>query len=319
MSAQGVFTRMKRVRFVDGEITTGTPATGFVACGDGTAYPLEVTLAQIAEIFHRVEDAWFIAGTAYAGTGDPNLEPTYGVTIYASTVGDPGFRSYAPTSSNLLSRGYTTIEEIPPVVIDPLNEPYLKAAYDSGSGVYYRDISDNERGILIELILPSWNIGTGNVANAFSFMTESTAYALDSFFFYSGSAFDLDPPDFPDYANASVVFTGYVAVVKTNPANSVVAASNRFFLGVEFSARDSLSTLIISTNKDSVSGTPTELSGCRYIIRLSGSVDVSCPIYADNTGYPFLGGTDFIHEAQEWFPYAKAAGPVWNSLTGAKL
>ena len=69
MSAQGVYTNELRVTFVDGQ-ETPTPDVGFVACGAGTGFPMEVTGAntrekfdKIAEIMYRVKDAWFTAGS----------------------------------------------------------------------------------------------------------------------------------------------------------------------------------------------------------------------------------------------------------------
>ena len=52
--AKGVYTRIKRFTFVKGWLTGGTdPADGSVECGDGTPYPMLVTLDQVAEIFYR--------------------------------------------------------------------------------------------------------------------------------------------------------------------------------------------------------------------------------------------------------------------------
>ena len=64
MSA-GIYTNDLRFAFVNGWLTGGTdPADGSVECGPGTAFPMEVTLDQVAEIFYRVKDAWFTGGSA---------------------------------------------------------------------------------------------------------------------------------------------------------------------------------------------------------------------------------------------------------------
>lgn len=53
MSAQGVFTNNYRVKFVE---KSGSEV------GNGTAFPMLVTLDQLAEILYRVKDAWFTSG-----------------------------------------------------------------------------------------------------------------------------------------------------------------------------------------------------------------------------------------------------------------
>jgi len=303
--AQAVYTRKKRFEWVEKTLSE---------VGDGTQYPLEVTLDQIAEIFHRVKDAKFSSGYATVNTGDPETEPAFGYFIYSSTAITTD-RAYGLSGGNLTYRGYTTKEEVTPITIDPANIPYLGDAYDAGNGDNYLDIADNERGILIQTILPSWNINTGDVVTAFSVNCSNPEASTDPEFFYSGFAFDLDPPT-PAATSATVVFTGYIAVVKEAPNHSFIAPSNRYFIEMEFSAQDSIPVLKISTNEASISGSPTEISGCRYVMRLAGGAEVSCPIYADNTGYDFVGGNDFIHEATEWFPYQDQNGDVWNPTTG---
>jgi len=52
-----------RVKFVKGWLTGGTdPADGSVECGDGTAYPIEVTPNQLQKIFYRVRDSEWTGG-----------------------------------------------------------------------------------------------------------------------------------------------------------------------------------------------------------------------------------------------------------------
>ena len=63
-----------RVKFIKGWETGGTdPEDGSVECGDGTAYPLEVTVEQLEAIFHGVKDSKVTDGafTHDASFGDP--------------------------------------------------------------------------------------------------------------------------------------------------------------------------------------------------------------------------------------------------------
>ena len=54
-----------RVKFIKGWETGGTE-NGGVECGDGTAYPMEVTVEQLSEIMYRVRDAEFVSGSLTA-------------------------------------------------------------------------------------------------------------------------------------------------------------------------------------------------------------------------------------------------------------
>jgi hypothetical protein len=60
---------------------------------------------------------------------------------------------------------------------------------------------------------------------------------------------------------------------------------------------------------------------CQYILRLE-SDDATCQVYfATDPSTTNETGTDFIHEPQVWWPYAKdnPAVPVWDTDNGAKL
>ena len=89
-----------RVKYVKGWHTTdGTdPGDGSaVECGEGTAYPLEVTVDQLAEIFYRVKDATWSGYLDYSGGAVFSVEvarpvdPTeqYHTRGYRDAAGDP--------------------------------------------------------------------------------------------------------------------------------------------------------------------------------------------------------------------------------------
>ena len=302
--SQGVFTRMKRVSFVNGWLTGGTdPADGSVECGDGTAYPMQVTLDQIAEIFYRVKDAYFTGGSIF------QTEFFATPTIYASTAA-PAQKATQIDSPYLgLYRSYT-IEE------NALDTAYFDTPYDAGYGSNWMDMSGKERGMWLDwsLTRPDWVSTTAGqeLINAFSFgsITDSGTY----------------PPDTTNYFNTGgttegcygkVYFNGQIAIIKTNPSHSIVAPTNTYYIGLEF-VMTSLGLLPIGggTWINSPFGalySPFEV--CRYVMRLSGG-DVSCPVYMDTTVGTSHGGTDFIHEAVEWFPYQDGNGNVWNPSTG---
>ena len=58
-----------RVKFIKGWHTDdpdGDPEDGSVVCGDGTSYPMKVTVEQLSEIMYRVRDAEFVSGSLTA-------------------------------------------------------------------------------------------------------------------------------------------------------------------------------------------------------------------------------------------------------------
>lgn len=92
--SEAVFTAEKRVTFVKGWLTGGTdPADGSVECGDGTIYPMEVTLDQAAEIFYRVKKARITSGGFSAS----------GTFEYYYPVSDYGYRFEYTTTSEVTS------------------------------------------------------------------------------------------------------------------------------------------------------------------------------------------------------------------------
>lgn len=341
MSAVHVSTRMKRVTFVKGEVTSGTPAEGFVACGPGTPFPMEVTEGTvadkfdiIAEVLYRVKEAKFISGSAtmseegslefIAPTTQP---PTRAFTRSPINPGDP--YSY-------FVRGYTTPQTAVPVKYDP----YLQVGYDRGDGEMYRDVSDNERGMWLPYAaseLPHWNDIPGSDSERLV-----TAFSFNQLLYGSSDPGGSNPdPDFfqailgSEYieTNGYLFFRSQIAVVKTNPTDGLFASTNRFFIGLELTMESANMALMnqfwISTQKfdwDLLAYPDARnVVCCNYVIRLSEDVEISCPIYGvafDDFPYGTnFSGYDFIHEATKWWPYANDTpiGFVWGSDTGIKI
>jgi len=296
--AQGVYTRQKRITFV--EKTIGE-------VGAGTYFPIEVTGAglrdkfdKIAEVFHRASDAWIISGDMYF--------PSVDVTIHAATTASIP-RTYS-TVVGLRTRGYTTPSSGISGTIPDRFLPYLTDEYDIGSGDMYRDIGDNERGILMVAEsgeLPEWNV-SGYVTNAFSYFNGGDPAVADALWFYSEQAGGASY-----YAAQGLAqVDGRVAYVLADPSDSIFSTDTRFFLYVYFEIAESGYSLFASTLE-----TDFDTPACNYVMRLS-SGDLSCPIYpSDYSASGFIPtGSDFIHEATEWFPYQDVGGNVWNPATG---
>ncbi len=304
----GVFTDDTRVRFVEKDISE---------CGDGTARPLEVTgaslgdkLDKIAEIFHRVKDAYFTAGSIdYSSVN---------VRVYAATSA-PATRALKGLNSSYQERGYTTLVTDGLSTIPPENIQYLGEEYIDGFGAAHRDIADNEIGIHLGRGggFPQWNLSFGAVVTAFSYSNDGFELAPSALWFYSdtipsGSSYNI--------ASGLVGLGSQIAYVLANPADTMFSPNTRFFLTLDFTVREGGYALYASTLK-----TDVESPVCNYVMRLAadGSRDLSCPMYPDlySTYGGSASGSDFIHSATEWFPYAKGSPPtaVWDVDDGSKL
>lgn len=85
----GVSITDPRVKFVKGWETGGTdPVDGSVECGDGTAYPMRVTIAQLAELMSRVRDAKWVSGSA-TQTADDGMGSVYAAVVTLTSVTPP--------------------------------------------------------------------------------------------------------------------------------------------------------------------------------------------------------------------------------------
>lgn len=273
MSA-GVFTPNLRVAFVEGQVSA-TPDPGFVACGDGLPYPLEITgadinekLDRLAEIIYRVKDAWFIGGEiTFTISGTP--------ATYSGPTSAPANRYTYTSATEYQIRGYTV------------------------GGV---DIGDNERDL--------WG-------NDYGPYTAFRYDMLDEFGINAGDAAWFNPG-----SRSEVKLTGNVAIVRADPADGFFASTNRFFLQLEFYFYDFGVPGYGATTDITASGifgdAPLFQQACNYEMQLS-NCSLTCPLYF--APLDDLGGSNFIHAAQEWWPYAKnsPSEPVWNSATGAKL
>jgi hypothetical protein len=289
-----------RFEFVKGWLTGSDPADGSVKCGNGTAFPMEVTLDQVAEIFYRVKDAWFTGGSA---SWDISWETQ---TINAATDA-PTNRRLDVGASTYQQRGYCKLG----------GDDYNGATYNSGIGSYYSDIADNENGMWKD----AWN--DPDHVDAFSYEQDDP-----------NSTQGGDPEWWGDeglgfyglgvYAK---VFRGKrVAVVKADPADGLYAPTNQFFLEIEMYWYDygvvpfGGGTNIYNSEGGFGDFSSRAINICNYILRLETG-DATCPVYFDALGSTNEWGSDFIHEPQVWWPYAKnnPAVAVWNINNGAKL
>lgn len=325
--SNGVFTRMKRFTFVE---KTSTEV------GDGTAFPMEVTLDQVAEIFYRVKDAVFISGglnfDLNFGTVEspdifnetvtsPTTKPSnriYGVELLVEH-GARYFRGYSSNSS----------EFIPDKFLKYLGEVYSTGMPELGfnEGI---DIADNE----IALFLPDgqqplWNNKLNqNYVTAFNFSQDYRSLADEVSGVTTTDFFTIqDSVGF----GSIILGTAFGDVAFTSPNGNIFHPEAKFYLGLQFEMSIGFGSVFPifggSNQAEVIENTGSVFQPCSYVLRLT-SGDVSCPLYFGSYGalddpdsLSNMTGYDFIHEATEWFPYAKGAPvtPVWNTGTGLKL
>jgi hypothetical protein len=162
--------------------------------------------------------------------------------------------------------------------------------YDRGDGTMVSDIADDELGV--------WD--SALTTCAFTFFAYNLSDALD---------------DFYPTLDIGVIFTGQIGVIKASPSDDMLSPTNSFYIGMYFIYNRGYGGAECST-ASAVYGADIL---CNYIMRLSNEVELSCPIYYGANENSF-SGTDFIHEATEWWPYANDNGdPLWRTSTGAKL
>ena len=309
MSASGVFTRMKRVSFVEKTA---------VEVGDDTLFPMESTLDQIAEVWYRVKDAQFTAGNVASNGTQIDVPTTHPANFaYQSnpSIGEP-----SELPDNWAYRGYQVVVESPgsdygpsgyygPFVNDVIYPALLTDEYDAGRGDLFRD-ADNERAIWIPEVVgkvPQWG-----ETNAFSY----SGWNWNGFSGLGDYAVDTNLPNAadtiptPDPCHMDITFSGEVAYVLDPPGSSFFSPTTKFYIGLVVDMAGGDADEVVCKSQSDVGFS----AGMNYVIRLA-SADLTCQLYVNDAG----GGTDFIHEAVEWWPYAKAGGPVWNSGTGALL
>jgi hypothetical protein len=291
MSAAGVFTRMKRVEFVEkslGEV------------GDGTAWPIKVTLDQLAEILYRVKDSKFsgaitetIDGVAveFGFSGDPDTDLVSEVSVYDYDW--------------FMRRGFSATDVAG-------FTGYFGEGYSVG-GTEYFDIGSNERGIWTPAVTAGSSFRTG-LSHEFSIVMNGyleTEPLPSHYLAYNAVGGVISP------AGAILTISREVAWVDANSSGNPFDSNNEIWLGLTFDIWGTLYFTTFASTSTATAGNDV-YTGLELELELSSGV-LSCPIYfstGDDTAS--FSGTIRI-EATAWWPYAKPGGPVWNSGTGAKL
>jgi hypothetical protein len=308
-------------------VTTFSPRITFVKktaeeVGDGTDYPLLVTIDQLAQIMYRVRDAWFTAGSAVSSYVVEDPPTSINHTVTTAVQGTPiaqlvntisVIESSLYGTSYTYARAYSASDTIPAQFDSYFGEEYSFYSYYT-----FRDCN-NEFGI--------WYPSYGTLADGlsyyypayidegfrcgFSHMVEcsetsgfdpapSGFYKIITTDSYSGGSFDTT-------SAAWVIFTGEVAYVGDSPTSPTAEIYVGLKMGVDAGLYG------INTSISYFSGTPAYDTGGKFVLGLAGGETVSCKLYSPDT---YDSVSDFVLQAQEWFPYQDDNGNVWNPTTG---
>jgi hypothetical protein len=333
---------MKRFEFV--EKTAGQ-------VGDGTAWPMLVTLDQLAEIMYRVRDSRFVTGSAdiLLVAGDP---PEDNHNISSFTFGAPPTALYEENSIDFLIRGYCASRQSfdPYDDDDPMDgygENYFTANYFvadlGGTKTKVREaVSEFALWAATEdppgtFLIGQYEQHPPDPINVYFLMTPSDMRFRTGFSYFaqdgSYALFDGHPTGISDFffsggSTAYVNFSGEVAWVDVDGSGNPFSPGNDLYLGIIFAQGND--PVIISTDTGELLGSAFATGyansplGVDFELELADDVVLSCPLYwgvTYDTGASasVYAATNFRLKATAWWPYAKPAGPVWNSATGAKL
>lgn len=298
---------MKRVEFVKGWETGGTD-NGGPECGPGKAYPLEVTLEQLAEIVYRVRDAWFTSGTVtYDNFGTPDT-----ISIAnPPAVGDARVYSETLTGSTTINARGLFAEA---AAVGAAFTDYFETTYTpTHSAPAVRDVSDDERAIW--LFDPLVTAGTNALEGQdFSDPIEwGTGFA--HYLYNNGDPTVLGEYGFND---PSIAFTPSLRLstplgVAWFGGEVITDPATRLFLKI--------SLQIYSATNEAVSTIDTGgTESGQLTIQLSGE-PISCPLYITSWGASISATVtaDFVITATEWWPYSAGnpPAPVWDSTDGS--
>ena len=297
--------------------------------GDGKAWPMQVSLDQLAEILYRVKDGKMTSGSFSASSYDPELESTH--SIFVKILGDPAEKLVEVsnivntpfwTTTSISARGLCAIGTSAGVILTKEPETRFSTAYQVAAKwetpLFVRDIKDDELGIWARHVdekggvfwkddeygWPSELLKSDNHPATYEPLTYRTGLNLHCTIIDAGAAplvygvfGDVEDGFGPSFyavtSEASVNFLPTVAVVgeDNNPFNP----SNKLYLGVEFTVawfrQFASSEYWLSTRTDGF-GVPVDVvpAGITFSIKLSTS-SITCPLYYSN--HPQWGDVSF--------------------------
>lgn len=324
-----------RVKFIPGRVTgDDTDDEDGVKCGDGTRFPMKVTQKQLAEIFYRVRDAWFTAGSydeQYLNAIDPpaalvfldsiELPITFDGLLYGwcrgywicegDEEGDGGF-AVGANYDDLFDSSY---DPMGAGITASMDIGYVREANSEFS--MWCHVNDDDtteekaKGTETSVNKFRWGyqgITTSIVYYAFPWFDRPFGWSgLNHYSIKLLSGGDDDTSYYGMNPSGTLVcqLTGRVAYLGNHPFEEDAELYVELFMQLEFAV-------------ETWSGKGYGAAGIDFKIALSDSV-VSCPLYLQNAG-PAASGTDFILTAKKWWPYATTAVvDAWSETTGLPI
>lgn len=296
---ESVTTRLRRFTLLAGEETSGTPTSGFVACGAGTKFPVKVTHAQLWELEYRVKDAKF--------SGTISAEYAFATIDLSFTSDDPPADNYSGTDADCIVERAYAITGSPPTNADKERQiwlgPLASPTHPAGTLTY-------------------WSASHGAITGLTHY---AESFEVSSGYYPYGESFGIEYQ-----AAVELMFSGNVAWVDTNASGNPLDPANELWIGLNFFAYTSdgvrldgtgsgLSIIIVDAYSE-LTGNPNEgPTGDLSIVLATGTLTV--PLYCSNYTSLTSATSSMTISMEKTWTYAKdsPAVPVWDEDTGAKL
>ena len=313
------------VEYRKGWLTGGTdPADGSVEVGDGTVYPLEVTVAQMEAINYRIRQV---------EVDSCSLETSYSGTTYEYYVNPPSLPQ-SPNSQYYSSGdfevyyhdGRVVIATTEALVENSINiysaDSYHGAPYEVGAAAtlassFWAADPTSEFGIFASVASVGgfYGYGIGMFTSCNRDTSGGSPYAAPTVGAYYTTDGDTD---YPKAQQLLVTLSPEVAFIDTTGSGDPLDPGNQLWLAAGI-ANDSSSGV---GNAIQFSNTGAYADCGTFSLDLSGVSlgEVSCSLYLKRSGYTVTTALDIVATPSTWWPYAdKAGNPAWNATTGASI
>ena len=275
-----------RLKLIKGWLTGGTdPADGSVECGEGTSYPLLVTVDQLEEIFYRAKDAVF--------SGSVTAEYAFTTLSMLVDGAAPASDFHSGTDADVIvHRSFVT------------GSPAVNISAE-------KDIWSED------LVAPSLPISTIATSPQVHGLITGLTHYIESFDLPSSDYHVRGDDGTGEYtAVLELAFSGHVAWVDLAASNNPFDPANELWVGIGFHCYTADPTAAIVDAYTLATGDSNEgESGDLTIVLSSGPL--TCRLYASQFAFLTSAYSDLTLTVTEWWPYLTIANlPAWDSATG---
>jgi len=311
------------VKFKQGWLTGGTdPANGSVECGDGTAYPLEVTVAQMEAINYRIRQVEVdscsletsYSGTTYEYYFNPPSLPQDPINQYAAS-GD--FEVYYYDGRAVLASTEALVESS----VDIFSaDSYHGAPYEVGAAAtlassFWSADPTSEFSLFASTaqIGGGYGKGVGMLTTCNLDTSGGAPYTAPTVGAYYTTDGDTD---YPKAQWLQITLNPEVAWINTTGSGDPLDPGNQLWLSADILNDESSGV----GNAIQFSNTGAYADCGTFSLDLSGVSlgEVSCSLYLTRFGYTVTTALDIVATPSSWWPYADLAGlDAWSATTGA--